>query len=203
VAARGTGATAASAQERLAKGDFQVGDRIALAVAGEPTLTDTFTVREGQLLRLPNMPDVPLHGVLHAEVQDTLARDLSKYIKDPAVRATPLVRVAVLGQVPRPGYYSVAADELTTTVLMRAGGLTTTSDLHKTVVRRGSETIYSSRELQTAMTNGETIDQLALRPGDEIVVAEHPPGGNVLRYIAIFAGLAGIAASVTIIASHH
>jgi hypothetical protein len=86
---------------------------------------------------------------------------------------------------------------------MRAGGLTTTSDLHKTVVRRGSETIYSSRELQTAMTNGETVDQLALRPGDEIVVAEHPPGGNTLRYLGVIAGLAGIAASITLIATHH
>ncbi len=204
-AASGSGPAAVTAQERLANGDFQVGDRIALAVTdaggGEPALTDTFTVREGQVLRLPNMPDVSLHGVLHAELKDTLSSDLARYIKDPVVHATPLVRIAVLGQVPRPGYYSVAADELATSLLMHAGGLTNTSDLSKTVVKRGDQTVYTAKTLQTAMANGETVDQLALRPGDEVVVGVSPPGGNFLRYLGIFAGLAGIAASIAFVAT--
>jgi protein involved in polysaccharide export with SLBB domain len=199
--ANGTGPAAQTAHVRLTDGDFQVGDRIALAVVGEPTLTDTFTVREGQMLRLPNMPDIPLHGVLHAELQDTLTRDLTRYIKEPEVHATPLVRVAVLGDVSKPGYYSAAADELVSNLLMRAGGLVPTSDLGKTVVRRNTETLYSAKALQTAMAQGETIDQLALRPGDEIVVADRPPGGNALRYLGIAAVLAGIAASIALIAS--
>ena len=200
-AAAGSGVAAATAEARLTNGDFQVGDRIAVAVAGEPTLTDTFTVREGQLLRLPNMPDVALHGVLHAELQDTLTRDLARYIKDPVVHTTPLVRVAVLGQVPRPGYYSVAADELASSLFMHAGGLMNTSDIGKTVVRRGTETVYTPKTFQTAMTNGATVDQLALRPGDEIVVGEHPPGGSFVRYLGVAAVLAGIAASIAIIAT--
>jgi protein involved in polysaccharide export with SLBB domain len=200
-AAKGTGPTALIAQERVASGDFQVGDRIALAVAGEPTLTDTFTVREGQLIRLPNIPDVRLHGVLHAELQDTLTRYLGHYIKDPVVHASPLVRVAVLGQVPRPGWYSVAADELATSVFMHAGGLINSSDLGKTKVRRGSETLYTPKALQVAMTNGETVDQLALHPGDEIVVGERPPGGSLVRYLGVAAILAGLAGSIAIIAT--
>ncbi len=204
-AASGSGPAAVTAQERLANGDFQVGDRIALAVTdaggGEPALTDTFTVREGQVLRLPNIPDVTLHGVLHAELKDTLTRDLARYIKDPVVHATPLVRIAVLGQVPRPGYYSVAADELATSLLMHAGGLTNSSDLGKTVVKRGGQTVYTAKTLQTAMANGETVDQLALRPGDEIVVAASPPGGNLLRYLGIAVAVAGIATSIAIIAT--
>lgn len=200
-AAAGSGPAAETARERLANGDFRVGDRIALAVVGEPALTDTFTVREAQILQLPNVPEIHLQGVLHAELQDTLAHDLARYIKDPVVHATPLVRVAVLGQVARPGYYSAAADELVSTLLMRAGGLTPTSDLGKTVVRRGSETVYPAKALQTAMSHGETIDQLALQPGDQVVVGDRPAGGRTLQYLGVAAVLAGIAASIAIIAT--
>lgn len=199
--ARGTGPAAAVAQERLTDGDFLVGDRLALAVAGEPTLTDTFTVREGQVLRLPNLPDIKLHGVLHAELQDTLAKDVAAFIKNPDVRVTPLVRVAVLGEVARPGYYSASADELVSSLFMQAGGLEHDSDLGKTEVRRGAETVYTAKMLQTAMAQGQTIDQLALRPGDQVVVGQHPPGGNALRYIGIVAALAGIGASIAFIAT--
>lgn len=204
--ARGTGPAADVARERLADGDFQVGDRIALNVVGvgggEAALTDTFTVREGQLLRLPNItPDVQLHGVLHAELQDVLTKDLAQYIKDPVVHATPLLRLAVLGQVPRPGYYSIAADELTTSLVMHAGGLLSSSDLGKTVVKRGTdhgpETVYTSKQLQAAMASGETVDQLALHQGDEIVVGER--SGGFPRYLGYFAILAGIGASIAFI----
>lgn len=200
-AARGNGPASAIAQQRLTDGDFEVGDRIALAVTGEPTLTDTFTVREGQILRLPNLPDIHLRGVLHAELQDTLAHDIASYVKNPDVHATPLVRVAVLGAVMRPGYYSSSADELVSSLFMQAGGLEQNSDLGKTVVKRGPETVYTGKELQSAMAHGETIDQLALRPGDQLVVAEHPPGGNTLRYLGIAAALAGIGASIAFIAT--
>jgi protein involved in polysaccharide export with SLBB domain len=199
--ARGDGPAAVTAQDRLTNGDFLVGDRIALTVAGEPTLTDTFTVREGQILSLPNLPDIHLHGILHAELQDTLAHDIARYVKNPDVHVTPLVRVAVLGQVARPGYYSAASDELVSSLFMQAGGLTQNSDLGKTTVHRGPETVYTSKELQTAMAHGETIDQLALRPGDQVLVGEHPPGGNTLRYLGIAAALAGIAASIAFVAT--
>jgi protein involved in polysaccharide export with SLBB domain len=198
--ARGTAPSAAIASERLSNGDFQVGDRIALSVAGEQALTDTFTVREGQFLRLPSMTDIPLHGVLHSELQDSLAHALGRFIKDPNVRATPLVRVAVLGAVARPGFYSAAADELVSTMLMRAGGLSSNADLAKTLVRRGTETVYTSKVVETAMAQGETLDQLDVRPGDQLVVGEHPPGGAGLRILGIVALVSGIGVSIALIA---
>src|ERR1043166_2314097 len=42
-------------RERLENGDFNVGDRIALRVANVPSLTDTFTVRGGRVLELPDI----------------------------------------------------------------------------------------------------------------------------------------------------
>src|SRR5687768_2701497 len=42
-------------RERLRDGDFQVGDRIVLSVRGDSALTDTFVVRAGRTLSLPNV----------------------------------------------------------------------------------------------------------------------------------------------------
>jgi protein involved in polysaccharide export with SLBB domain len=193
------GPEAAAAKERLANGDFQVGDRIALSVAGEAALTDTFTVRDGQILRLPQLPDLSLHGVLHSELQDTLKQVIGRYIKEPDVHATALVRLAVTGAVARPGYYSAPADALLSDMLTRAGGATSTANLDKTVVRRNGLPLLNSGVVSYALSNGQTIDQLSLRPGDEIVVGEHHPS-NALTAMYIVGAILGILVSITIIA---
>ena len=54
---------------RLRDGDFRGGDRIVLSVRGDSALTDTFTVHPGRTLRLPNLPELPLQGVLRAELR--------------------------------------------------------------------------------------------------------------------------------------
>lgn len=195
------GPHAASISARLTNGDFQVGDRIALVVVGEPALTDTFTVRDGQTLRLPNIPDIELHGVLHSELRGVITRDLARYIKDPDVRATPLIRLAVVGQVNRPGYYSTPADALLSDMFSHAGGATTNADLNKTIIRRNGQQLLNAGVVSYALTNGETIDQLSLLPGDEIVVGLHN-SGNVMGVIYLVALLLGIAVSVTVITRH-
>ncbi|NNG16368.1 MAG: polysaccharide biosynthesis/export family protein, partial [Gemmatimonadales bacterium] len=96
-------------QDRLTNGDFQVGDRVALTVLQDPTLTDTFTVKVGRTITLPNIPDISLHGVLRSEVEEHLSAELSKYLREPTVEAVALIRIAILGSVGRPGYYAVPA----------------------------------------------------------------------------------------------
>jgi protein involved in polysaccharide export with SLBB domain len=200
-AAAGTGLEATAAKERLANGDFQVGDRIALSVAGEAALTDTFTVREGQILRLPQIPDVALHGVLHSELQDTLTHVIARYIREPDVRATALVRLAVVGQVQRPGYYSAPADALLSDMVARAGGATTNSNLNKTIIRRNGTQLLNSGIVSYALANGQTIDQLSLRPGDEIVVGSSGQG-SALTVLYIIGAVLGIFVSIAFLARH-
>jgi protein involved in polysaccharide export with SLBB domain len=196
------GAVAASARERLANGDFQPGDRIALFVQGEPTLTDTVAVRAGQILHLPNLPDITLHGVLRSELQDYLTHELGRYLRNPVVRAVPLVRIAVLGPVFRPGYYSAPADELVSDVVMQAGGLTPTADMDKTTVHRGAAVIAGPTDVRAALARGATLDQLDVRAGDQIVIGERPPGGNFLRVLGIVSAIVGVGVGVALIAKH-
>ena len=157
---------------RLQKGDFQDGDRIVVMLQGNPQMMDTVVVRAGRMLPLPRMADLPLEGVLRSELTARLTSHLAKYLRDSTVRATPLVRLAVLGQVGRPGYYYTAADVLISDVIMKAGGPSPNADLNNMVIRRSGDVIWDAQATRTALSDGLSLDRLHLRAGDELLLNE-------------------------------
>lgn len=184
-------APVAGAQRTSPDEDFEVGDRIVLRVAGAPTLTDTFTLAAGRVLRLPDIGDIPLAGVRRSALQPYLQKEIAKYVINPTVEARSLMRIAVLGAVDKPGFYSVPPDMLLGDALMVAGGLTREADVAKTVVRRGSNEVWTRKRLHAAILNGLTVEQLDLRPGDEIVVGERirRDWGDIVRNTAYVAAV--------------
>lgn len=163
-------------ETRLRDGDFQTGDRIRLVVLGDTALSDTFTVRPGRILQLPNIPDIALQGVLRSEFQSFIKTKLTQYLRDPQVTATPLVRLAVVGEVNRPGFYVVPATTLASDVVMAAGGPSGRADIAKTTVRRGTVPVIDPKQMRQAYADGVSIDQLNLHSGDEFVVGEKSGG---------------------------
>ena len=109
-------------KDRLEKGDLQPGDRIALRVVGEQTLTDTFTVTPERTVELPSLPAITVAGVLRSELEPHLTKQLGRYIRNPDLQAAALVRVSMAGAVGRPGFYNLPADVLATDAIMAAGG---------------------------------------------------------------------------------
>lgn len=163
---------------RLQEGDFQVGDRIFLQVEQQAELTDTFTVRPGPVLTLPQLREFPLAGLLRAELQPKLEEHLKKFLVDPKIQAVPLMRIWIEGGVNVPGVYLVPAQSLVTDALMRAGG--TTRDARVTGIRieRDNKRIWEGEVLQRAITEGRTLDQLSLKAGDHLIVEENRGGGG-------------------------
>ena len=159
-------------RNRLENGDFQEGDRIVLVVHSDTRLSDTLTVKAGKVIQLPQMSDLPLQGVLRSELPKKMTDFLAEYLKDPSARVTPLVRIGVLGDVTRPGYYYTSADVLLSDAIMRAGGPNADADMSKVVIRRGPDVIWSAADTRTAITDGLSLDRLHLRAGDEIEVGE-------------------------------
>ncbi len=177
-------------RSRLADGDFQTGDQIALRVQGEAQLTGNFAVvagREGASLRLPLIGDIPLKGVLRSEVESHLRTQIGRFIRDPVVYAEATIRISVLQGVERPGFYPVAAEQLLTDVLMTAGGPSQRAKLDEIRIERGKEKIWTGAELQRAITEGRTLDQLSLRAGDRIIIPERSdrPWIGVLQASAV------------------
>jgi len=167
--------------------DFHVGDRIALTIEGPQVFSDTVVVRDGLILRLPNIGDIPMAGVKRSDVESYLTQQIGKYIRNPVIHATPLVRIAILGQVGRPGFYTMPSDVLLSDVVMRAGGPTGSADLNRTVVKRAGQEVISKEQVASALSAGMTLDQLHIAPGDEMVVGEKPNSiwGTVLTVIGV------------------
>jgi hypothetical protein len=155
---------------RLQKGDFQEGDRIVVTLLGSTAFNDTISVRVGKMLPLPRMGEVPLEGVLRSELSGRVSSHLARFLRDSSVRAIPLVRIAVLGQVQRPGFYYTSADVLVSDMLMKAGGPGGDADLNNVVIRRAGDTIWNAKDTRTAMTDGLSLERLHLRAGDELYV---------------------------------
>jgi protein involved in polysaccharide export with SLBB domain len=172
LAAAGKAAEAAAVRQRLTEGDFRPGDRILLTVTGNFSFSDTLPVREGQVVTIGSLPDIPLRGVLRAELNDYMTQQLSRFVREPVVRAQALTRLAVIGSVGRPGFYAVPADILLGDAIMQAGGPSPSADLSRTEVRRGKTVVISRQQVQRAMSEGKTLDRMDVRAGDEIYVPE-------------------------------
>lgn len=179
-------------RERLRDGDFQVGDRIVLRVRGDSALTDTFAVRAGRTISLPNLSEISLAGVLRSELQAYLSKEIARYVREPVVQTSSLIRLAVLGEVTRPGFYAVGSDVLVSDVIMLAGGPNSSADLRRVSVRRGAREVWSADRIHAAMTQGTTLDQLNLRAGDELVIGERKRRGvgSVLQVVTALSAVA-------------
>jgi protein involved in polysaccharide export with SLBB domain len=161
---------AAGIRHRLTEGDFQVGDRVLLTVVSDVARTDTLVVREGRVLDLPYKSVLPLSGVLRSELKGRVTSEILKYVKAVEVDVTPLTRIAVLGEVTRPGYFAVRSDIPITDAIMLAGGPTGSADIERSMVKRGNHEFRSAAETRRAVSQGMTLDQLGLAAGDELIV---------------------------------
>jgi polysaccharide biosynthesis/export protein len=183
---------ATAIRQRLRNGDFLPGDRIYLVVTGDSALTDTFTVRGDRRLQLPNLPDITLAGVLDSELASHLTKELGRYLKNPSVIATGLVRLTLTGAVGRNGFLTFPVDQSITDVLMTAGGLSPSAQLDATEVKRSGKVIIGKKEFQDAVRQGRTVGDMALRDGDEIVVPAASTVGGLPAIVKVLATIAPV-----------
>jgi polysaccharide biosynthesis/export protein/SLBB domain-containing protein len=183
-----SGDEAAVIRERLKNGDFALGDRVVIHVLEEPTLNDTFAVKQGGVLVLPNLPDISMNGVLRSEAQAYLAAQITKYVRTATVIVDPLVRVSILGAVNKPGFYTIRADMLASEAVMAGGGPTAEANLKKTEVRRNGQVVRDDKQLQLAFNRGVSLDALNLQAGDEIYVGTRSNARNTIGYVGVISG---------------
>ena len=182
-------------EERLEMGDFRRGDVVLLTVEDEPRWTDTFTVRPNQTIELPDIDPVSLQGALYSEGADRIREYLSEYIRDPRIIMETTKRVAVLGDVGRPGFYDVPGPELLSAAIMDAGGPGQNARMDKVELRRGGQAIA---RLPSDYVQSLTLDELGVESGDEIFVPSLEQSNLFLRNVALVLGV--VASAVALIA---
>lgn len=175
----------ALAQSARSPQPFQVGDRILLVVEGDSTLSDTFTVVAGPAIELPVIGAVSLAGVTRAGVEAHLVRELGRYLKNPVVHARPLIRLSILGEVARPGFYAVPTDLVLADALMVAGGPTQEARADKLRIHRGGSVVWGGLKLQAEIARGATLEELGLRAGDRLEVPKGRDAESTVRIIGV------------------
>ena len=179
--------------ERLTEGDFRVGDRVVLDIEGELNMPDTLMVEPGPAIEIPALGRIGLGGVLRSELEGHLTQEVGRYIQMPRLRATSLIRLSIQGEVSLPGFYAVPADMLLGDVFMVAGGPTNASRMDGVFIERGAVPLWEAEELQNAIVDGRTLDQLNLRAGDQIMVPANTDSSWYFQAFQVVAAAVSIA----------
>jgi polysaccharide biosynthesis/export protein len=130
----------AQASDLSAALQLRPGDVVRLQVHKEEALTGDYPIMEEGFVLLPIIGLVQVAGRPFAEVRSEIGARYGRELSDSPVLVTPVLRIAVLGEVQRPGLFPVDPTMTLSEVIASAGGLTARGDPHKvSVLREGDE----------------------------------------------------------------
>jgi protein involved in polysaccharide export with SLBB domain len=183
VALLGCMATLGAQARPRTENDFREGDRIVLRVAGETELSDTFTVVRGPAVLLPVVGSVSLTGVARDSIERVLTTAIGRFYRDPLVHARALVRVAVLGEVMRPGFYAMPVDLLLSDAIMAAGGPTPIAQVDRLKILRHGVESPPGDSVAKALAQGKTLSQIDVRSEDQLIVPRAHDSTRTLQVV--------------------
>lgn len=147
---------------------LQPGDVVRIQVFGRGELNGDYPVDENYVLLLPLIGEIDVRSLTVPQLRQRIRSEYNRLFTQSFVSIIPLFRVAVLGEVVRPGLMSADPTMTVFDLLALAGGLLPTGrsgDLR--LIRDGST--YSLRLDAQALANA-TLRELGVRSGDQMIV---------------------------------
>ena len=161
-------------------GDYVLGagDLVRIGVFGYPDMTADVRVDEAGSIRYALVGTLPVAGRSTREVETAIAQRLSSggFIREPQVSVliTEYLsrKVAVMGEVTRPGQYSLTQRSKVLDLLAEAGGVITgvAADAATLLRADGSKVDVDLFEL----FRGNPASNVAIEPGDTLLVPRAP-----------------------------
>ena len=173
----------AGANYRLSPGDI-----LKVSVFGHDEYSGQFQVDENGKLSFPVIGEIDTRNITVAEVRERLRQGLSSLFNQPFVAVSPLFRIAVLGDVVKPGLYIVDPTMSVIDVIALAGGPSPTGNLNDIKLIRGGQrhvVNFESQQTQTA-----SLGTIGVRSGDQIFVPGKSFTAATLQIIISIAQLA-------------
>ncbi|WOD39274.1 polysaccharide biosynthesis/export family protein [Nodosilinea sp. E11] len=166
------------------------GDVIAIVVFGAEEYSVEGIVLQDGTINLPRVGQVQVQGLTLRETEAAIAARYSVFMRQPMVSISPVnlrpVRVAISGEVKRPGSYTVRRTNennnfnttdsrfpTLTEAISQAGGITARANISEVILRRpvGYNQVQTSRyNLWDLLQSGDLGKDIVLQGGDEIVV---------------------------------
>ena len=164
------------------------GDTVNVQLFGNTNAEYFLTVSREGTINFPELGPVAVSGLSFPEMRDTINQRVSEQMI--GVRASITlgelrsIRVFVLGDVVRPGSYTVSGLSTMTNALFASGGVEEIGSLRNIELRRSGDTV-STLDLYDLLLHGDTSDDARLQPGDVLFVPPIGPtisvGGEVRR----------------------
>ncbi|MGH7467530.1 MAG: polysaccharide biosynthesis/export family protein [Longimicrobiales bacterium] len=163
------------------------GDAVRIEVRNEQGLSGEFILGADGFLLLPIIGTLKVADRPFAEVELDLRKAFANELVDPVLRITPLVRISVLGEVRAPGLFHIDPTFTVRDVLARAGGLMTTANPHRIVIRRPSGVVVAEFKLDSPPLDTK------LGSGDEILVGRRSWASEHMGILLSAAGSVAVA----------
>ncbi len=156
------------------------GDTVKIQLFGKEHAEYSLVVsREGRL-HFPKLGPISVAGLTFREMQEVLKTQIEKQmIGEQAVitlGALRSIRVFILGDVNRPGSYTVSALSTMTNALFVSGGVNEIGSLRNIQLKRHGK-VVANLDLYDLLLHGDTSHDVRLQPGDVIFV---PPVGRTV-----------------------
>jgi protein involved in polysaccharide export with SLBB domain len=101
---------------------LRAGDGIKLKIFREPEMSGEFIVDERGIVVLPRLGDWSVAAIPADSVRARLLGELTKYLRPEAIEISLFRRVAITGQVGRPGLYPIDPSVTVAEAIILAGG---------------------------------------------------------------------------------
>lgn len=144
------------------------GDVIKIQIFGHDELSGDYLIDENAVLLLPLIGEMNVRDMTVPELRTRIRAGYAQLFTQAFITITPLFRVAVLGEVVRPGLYNVDPTLTVYDLLALASGPLRTANERKTRLLRGGQEIAIG--IDPASLARATLRELGIRSGDQILV---------------------------------
>ena len=168
-------------------GVMRPGDELNLQVYRDKELTGKYLIDSRGYVQIPGLGVIAVAGMSPAQATERLREQLIKRgTANPELAVYPLIRVSVLGEVVKPGLYSVDPGTSLIQLVTLVGGPTNNSDLTRaTVIREGKRVPV---DLRSAL-QGSATGRLVLYSNDVLVVPRRSTFWSRENLAFVFTGL--------------
>lgn len=156
------------------------GDTLVIQLYGKDNRSHSFVInREGQI-QFPQIGPVTLAGLTFSQakkvVEDVVNEQMIGVKASVTMGSLRTIRVFVLGEVQKPGSFTVGSLSTMTNAIFESGGITEVGSLRDIQLKRSGQ-LVTSLDLYDLLLRGDTSKDSRLLPGDVIFV---PPTGKTV-----------------------
>ncbi|MCA9732875.1 MAG: polysaccharide biosynthesis/export family protein [Deferribacteres bacterium] len=161
--------------------DFHSGDGVRIIVWQEPgsesanleklDISNDYIIDSNGQMLLPLIGQVHISGRTKTELANYLQERYSVYASGLHFITKPLIRVALLGAVQKPGMYLVEPQSSLWELISQAEGPQADADLEKIFISRSGEIV--GENLLKKAEDAYTLEELGVQSGDQVTVLNH------------------------------